>query len=84
MLNYMVERTSDENLEDRIQRLFDSLQTDAHGEIPHAHHLEYRNQLYASPRRDVDAMAAIIGMEVWIRGAQLVFVTQSASSMINQ
>lgn len=84
MLDYMVERTSDETLEDRIQRLFDSLQTVAHGEIPHAQHWEYRNQIYASSRRDVDAMAAIIGMEVWIRGAQLVFVTQSASWMINQ
>ena len=84
IVDNIIERTSDETLEESIQRLFDCLQTDSRGEIPHAQPWEYRNQLYARSRQDVDARAAIIGMEVWIRGAQLVFVTESASSMRNQ
>lgn len=79
MLGNIVQRTSDETLEESIQRLFDCLQTGFRGEIPHTRQWEYPDQLYARSRQDVDAKAATIGMEVWIQGAQLVFVTESAS-----
>ncbi|MDE2925955.1 MAG: hypothetical protein OXT71_06100 [Acidobacteriota bacterium] len=74
----IVERKSDTSLEESIQRLFDCLRTNSRDEIRDAQQWEYRNQFDARSRQDVHARALIIGMEVWIRGAQLVFVTESA------
>ena len=84
MLVDINERTSGETLEDQIQRLFECLPTNTSHGIRHAPQWEYRRQLFARSRRNVDARAAIIGMEVWTRGAQLIFVTESASSTTTQ
>lgn len=60
-------------LEVRIQRLFDRPRPDTGpGDLP----TPRRESLFARAKRPVDAMAAIVGLEAWSQGAQMIFVTQ--------
>ena len=72
-------RMPDTSLENQIQRLFHRPPTETGPTILTA---ARRERLFARSRRPVDAMAAIIGLEAWIQGAQLVFVTDAATTTV--
>lgn len=62
-----------ETLEVQIERLFERPRPDTG---PGGLAAPRRERLFARAKRPVDAMAAIIGLEAWSQGAQMIFVTQ--------
>jgi hypothetical protein len=71
-------RRPDGSLERQIRRLFDRARPEAG---PGGLTAPRQERLFARARRPVDAMAAIVGLEAWSQGAQLVFVTDSNATM---
>lgn len=60
-------------LSDRIKNLYERERPDT---VPGTISGRHRRDIFERAKRPVDAMAAIVGLEAWSQGAELIFVTE--------
>lgn len=74
-------RRSHESVERQIVRLFERSRPETG---PGGLSETRRERLFARSRRRLDAMAAIIGLEAWSLGAQMLFVTDTSEPIVSE